>query len=148
MTKDAESLSSPAAIVFELSRQECLDLLATHSVGRLAWNRPRAPPWVTPVNYRVYGEEIGFKLDLEREAEVPLQSEVSFEVDWIDREHRMGWSVLVQGMAHKSTHAENSAASWTPGGSQVLMRLAAARVNGRRLLPDELVWPIEGDGYL
>jgi hypothetical protein len=104
---------------------------------------------VTPVNYRFDGEEIAFGLDPKMEPQVPLHSEVSFEVDWIDWEHRMGWSVLVQGIAHESAHSEkHSAGLWAPGASQVLMRLALASVNGRRLLPAELVWPVEGDGYL
>jgi nitroimidazol reductase NimA-like FMN-containing flavoprotein (pyridoxamine 5'-phosphate oxidase superfamily) len=90
MTKDDESSSCPFGTVVELSREECVSLLATQSVGRLARNRPGAPPLVAPVNYRLDGEQIIFGLDRQLKPQVLHHSEVSFEVDWIDWEHRMG----------------------------------------------------------
>jgi hypothetical protein len=45
---------------------------------------------VAPVNYRLDGEQIIFGLDRQLKPQVLHHSEVSFEVDWIDWEHRMG----------------------------------------------------------
>jgi hypothetical protein len=104
---------------------------------------------VAPVKYRLDGEQIIFGLGLQLKPQLPCHPEVSFEVDWIDWEHRMGWSVLAQGIAHECEDPNiSSAGLWSPGGSQVLMCIALATVLGRRLLPAELIWPAEGDGYL
>lgn len=42
----------------ELDRVECLRLLATQSVGRIAVARPRAAPLVVPVNYVLSGDTV------------------------------------------------------------------------------------------
>jgi uncharacterized protein len=82
-----------------LSREECLELLAGATLGRIGVSA-RALPLVLPVNFCVDGDRIvlrtgaGTKLDAASRHAV-----VSFEVDDIDPLFHSGWSVVVTGIA-------------------------------------------------
>ena len=55
------------------------------------------------------------------------------------------------GAAHESPCSEIDHVQvelWAPGEKQVMIGIAVTNVNGRRLLPAELIWPLEGDEYL
>jgi len=61
----------------------------------------------------------------------------------------MGWSVLTEGTIYEGADVEKDPEGLlSPMGSQVLMRITLASVIGRRVLPAELIWPVEGYGYL
>lgn len=83
-----------------LSRERCLDLLRTTTVGRIAFDGDEGVV-LLPVNYRVTAQEVllrtsatGTLAQLARGAR-----EVVFEVDYHARTARSGWSVLVRGAA-------------------------------------------------
>ena len=87
-----------------MSRDECIRLLATQEIGRLAvvdGDRPL----IFPVNFVSDGDRVvirtgeGTKLDASR------LRRVAFEVDHIDTELRIGSSVVVQGIGHDVTDA-------------------------------------------
>lgn len=82
-----------------LSAGECLRLLATAKVGRLALNIG-ALPVVVPVAFVLTDD--GILVRAGRGSDVDLatcDAVVGFEVDDIDADTGAGWSVLVTGMA-------------------------------------------------
>lgn len=82
----------------ELDIETCTRLLAEHHVGRIAVNDPHGPV-VLPVNYLwergtiLVRTDVGTKLAAAEEEVV-----VSFLIDHVDEERRVGWSVLVRGL--------------------------------------------------
>jgi len=126
-----------------LSRSECLFLLATRSVGRVAVSR-HALPTILPVNYAMLGEEIVFatgtgSISLAGAEEVVL----AFEVDEADPVTRSGWSVVVVGKARRidERNSDWEAARclnlepWVGRHAVELVRLKSHRLTGRRICP-------------
>lgn len=88
-----------------LTREQCLDLLRDHSLGRIAFMGPDGPE-IMPVNYALLEDrEIVMRTvpgtKLER---VPMRV-VAFEVDGTDTSPARVWSVLVQGVGAEVTTA-------------------------------------------
>jgi hypothetical protein len=128
-----------------LTREECLELLATVSVGRVAVALPDSPPLVLPVNYAVDGDVIVFRSAPGSKLDALRDNPASFQVDWIDPLHRTGWSVLVQGFAYETSPSGVEIEPWDPGPKEHWVRIFAGTITGRRLtLP-----PVEIDprGY-
>lgn len=126
-----------------LDRDECLELLATATIGRIGITS-NALPVVLPVNFALIGDYIvirtgrGTKLDAATRNAV-----VAFEVDDIDPADQSGWSVLVTGVARELTSQEEVAevrttrpARWAPGPDGRYIALSADIVSGRRILPE------------
>lgn len=123
-----------------LERDECLALLRTASIGRVAVTSG-ALPTVLPVNFVVDGERIlvrtgpGAKLDAALRDAV-----VAFEVDDFDAVSHEGWSVVVTGVA--TLVAQGDAAGhlgptplprWAPSGDGNLVSISTELVTGRRM---------------
>jgi nitroimidazol reductase NimA-like FMN-containing flavoprotein (pyridoxamine 5'-phosphate oxidase superfamily) len=83
-----------------LTHEECLALLASLTLGRVAVTS-RALPVVVPVNYTLAGNRIVFRTQragmLARACDDAV---VGFQVDDLARDGQSGWSVLVVGVAH------------------------------------------------
>lgn len=93
---DMADLRDQGSLV-ELDPGECLDLLATHDFGRLAINDDGGP-LIFPVNYAVEGGTVTFRTTMGTKlAAADERATVSFQVDRLDREEGIGWSVLVRG---------------------------------------------------
>lgn len=135
----------PPSTIEPIPREECVRLLATQEVGRLAVV-DGDQPLIFPVNYAVDGDHVvirtaeGTKLDFSR------LRHVAFEVDHIDAGSRTGWSVVVQGLAHEITTALDPLSerlqalplrSWLGGDRGHLIRIDARQVTGRRLSTPE-----------
>ena len=89
-----------------LSRDECMTLLETASVGRVGVS-VGAIPAVLPVNYVVDGETIVFRTVAGTKLDAALtNSVVAFEADSIEADREAGWSVLVRGVAREITDEE------------------------------------------
>ena len=122
----------------DLSRSECLRLLASCAVGRVAISRG-ALPEIIPVAYRLVGEDVVFVAGIGPEslAGVAHGKVIAFEVDRIDPVTRSGWSVLAVGMARQLDETDLDAPA-----SEALHSLlpAAARhtVHPLRLRTDRL----------
>ncbi len=85
--------------VATLSREACLDVLASHSLGRLAVSA-HALPAIVPINYSLRGDVIIFRaLDNGMVARACDGSVVAFQVDNLGRDLSTEWSVLVVGLA-------------------------------------------------
>ena len=136
-----------------LERAECLALLATAPVGRVAVPVPGEAPLVVPVNFLLVGERVLFRTDygtVFRRA-VLAEQPVSFQVDEIDVATRTGWSVLVAGQASEVGEWEASSLKlqpWAAGGKDHWVQLEAGSVTGRRLALPEVAGGRDGAGYL
>src|SRR5215510_8319698 len=86
-----------------LDHDECVRLLASDEVGRLALVDGGAPV-VFPVNYRLDGEAIVFRTGAGTKLAIGPRGPVAFEVDAFDRPTRTGWSVLATGRLEEVTH--------------------------------------------
>jgi nitroimidazol reductase NimA-like FMN-containing flavoprotein (pyridoxamine 5'-phosphate oxidase superfamily) len=126
-----------------LSRDECLRLLGTAVLGRVAVTTA-ALPTILPVNFRFDGRQIlirtgrGTKLDAATRNAV-----VAFEADEIEPATREGWSVVVTGVARELTDPEELAEAQTPalvrwasGEDHRVVAISTEMVSGRRLLHD------------
>lgn len=137
------------ATLDEIPPDECLELLARHSVGRLAVASTGEAPHVVPVTYRLDGEVVVFRTDPGTKLAALRVGPVSFQVDEIDPLRRVGWSVLVQGIAYEATAVEVADVDlepWAPGDRATWVRIVPTRVTGRRI---ELAQaPTDPRGYM
>ena len=96
-----------------LSEPECLRLLALAtkkgSVGHVAHSgSPGGPPIIQPVNFAYHDHEVIVCLGEGHMAEALPGSLVAFEVDSVEAESSVAWSVLVRGLAtaHEGDESE------------------------------------------
>lgn len=125
----------------ELDREDCLALLRDEPVGRVALTA-RALPVVLPVNFALMEGDIvwrsaqGTKLN-----DASTGFVVAFEADHYDPERKLGWSVMIQGLAHVIEDAEELAQarelpleSWAlEGAADRYVRLVPNIVTGTRI---------------
>ncbi len=134
--------SDDARHLDELSREECLTLVASHSIGRLAVAVPGEAPHVVPLNYVLDVDVVVFRTDSGLKLEAARSHPVSFQVDFFDPYSRSGWSVLIHGTAadvdaSEATHLDLE--SWAGGTKAHWMRVVPRRISGRRIhLPEGL----------
>ena len=127
-----------------LDRDECLRLLATRRLGRVAVGVEGRSPLVRPVNYRfdpasqsvVFLSGRGTKLTGLLRAHA-----VTFEVDEIDEAARVGWSVIVSGRSEEVVrpgdlaHIESlGLEAWVPRQEPHWFRVRTEMVSGRRIV--------------
>lgn len=126
----------------ELTPQECHELLAAHTVGRVAVATPDGPA-IVPVNYAYLREEAALVFRTARGAAPSFAQgeEVAFEVDRLDEAQQVGWSVMVVGAAREITDRAAierlislvEVEPWAGGQRPLWVRLAVERVSGRRV---------------
>ena len=122
----------------DLDRDECLRLLKSQQVGRIAFSDDSGPD-VLPVNFVMDGDDIlvattGYGA-LARGA---TGARVAFEVDGIDGFNEAGWSVVVRGRATRESPFERTGARphpWADGTRTYLLRITTDTLSGRRLIP-------------
>jgi nitroimidazol reductase NimA-like FMN-containing flavoprotein (pyridoxamine 5'-phosphate oxidase superfamily) len=122
-----------------LEPSECMRLLASVRLGRLAW-AGAAGPQVLPVNHSVLDGNIVLRTDLySTVAEGTRSGTVAFEADELDDRLRSGWSVLVLGQAEHVEDPKEMAElfrrmgqPWAPGSRPLVARVVPSQVTGRR----------------
>lgn len=131
----------------ELSREECLDLLASHSFGRLVVVLGNGSPVIRPVNY-VFdrrSQSVVFRSARGSKFHALLQAaKAAFEIDGIDDRTRTGWSVIIEGVTAEVTVPNGigrlnrlGLQPWAPGPKPHWVHIRAWTVSGRRIvLPD------------
>ena len=139
----------PAERVIEvLDEAECLRLIGPGGIGRIAYSS-RFGPAVLPVNYQLHDGAVVFRTALRSALDEDLQTgigaadyHVAFEIDELDQPGRQGWSVLIQGPAHRvESESERAAAleagveNWAPGDRELFVRIVPSRITGRRIRP-------------
>jgi nitroimidazol reductase NimA-like FMN-containing flavoprotein (pyridoxamine 5'-phosphate oxidase superfamily)/DNA-binding XRE family transcriptional regulator len=123
----------------ELPQEECRELLAAHSVGRVAVETPEGPA-IVPVNYTVDDGGVVFRTEPGATPSFAEGEEVAFEVDRLDEALRVGWSVMVAGRAREVTDpaaverlVERADASWAVREHSMWVRVEPERVSGQRV---------------
>lgn len=127
----------------ELNGEECLKLLASMSIGRVAVAVANAAPLVVPVNYVLDGEVVVFRSGPGSKLDALRGSPVSFQVDLIDPFRRTGWSVLIRGVAYEATHREIKhlvIEPWAPGDKQHWIRVMPNEITGRNIQLANVPW--------
>lgn len=126
-----------------LDRDECLRLLAIDDVGRLAIVQGRVPS-IFPVNYGLDGESVVFRTDPGTKLDHGPRALAAFEIDGIDHEARIGWSVVLTGRLEEVTRYDGplydrvrrvGVSPWAGGDKEHWMRLVPGIVSGRRVGP-------------
>jgi uncharacterized protein len=123
----------------ELSAEECLKRLGTHSIGRVVFCSGRSPQ-VYPVNFALHEGSIVFKTS----PYGPLAAlhtrpgEVAFEVDELDPENQRGWSVIARGEAEPVDGTETGELAalrmiepWAAGARTLHIRITPHQLTGR-----------------
>ncbi len=126
--------------VREIGRDECLELLAAHDVGRVAYCDD-AGPVVLPVNYALEGGDIVIKVSPHSALAQHLRdAAASFQIDDFEPYTQSGWSVLVRGSASYVEPTDVSVDTsrlqpWAEGARTLHVRIVSREISGRRLLP-------------
>jgi nitroimidazol reductase NimA-like FMN-containing flavoprotein (pyridoxamine 5'-phosphate oxidase superfamily) len=124
----------------ELDASECLELLGTRSVGRVAFCAEDGPV-VLPVNYVVHDGDVLFRTSPHNSIARHVHSmPTAFQVDEIDDFTQSGWSVLVRGTAEliEDVHdlpRDGRPVSWAEGTRSLFVRVPGRSITGRRLYP-------------
>lgn len=122
-------MSEPVNYFSRLSAEECWSLLSGAEVGRVAWNSEEGIT-VIPVNFAVAGTTITFRTrEGAKLARLTQPTEVAFEVDEIDLETAIGWSVLARGVTASAAGAPS--VSWLAGHRPVGIALTVRTISGR-----------------
>ena len=129
------------ARISEMTREECLELLGSHQVGRLAFADDRGPT-ALPVNYALDGRDLlSATSPYGAIAAWAPRRPVSFEIDDIDPAREAGWSVVVRGRAEESIYLDTPADPddrpypWAEGSRSFMLRIRSDTITGRRLIP-------------
>ncbi|WP_433427679.1 pyridoxamine 5'-phosphate oxidase family protein [Nonomuraea sp. CA-141351] len=123
-----------------LSREECLDLLATTPIGRIVFTE-HALPAVQPVNFYLDGRSIVIRTSIgSKLAAATRRAVVAFEADEFDPELRTGWSVTAVGYSRAVTDpaeldrlAALPLTASAPGSRDHYIVVDAEQVSGRRI---------------
>ena len=127
----------------DMTREECIAVLAGVSIGRVAITHA-ALPAVVPVNFALYRDSILFGVMSEsRLAAATERSVVAFQADSFDLSEKSGWSVMVIGPSSwvsDSLDLETAKAllpePWANGHTiERVVQITMARVNGLRVYP-------------
>lgn len=123
-----------------LDRAECLALLATQRLGRLAVAaEPDLGPHVVPVNYAVLRESILLRSAPGTKLRCLVTEPVTFEVDSFDPYMGTGWSVVVEGLAYEASDREIEVEEVNlhpllDGQNSRWVRIIPRTISGRRLV--------------
>jgi uncharacterized protein len=128
----------------ELSRDDCLRLLAAHHFGRFAVNMGEGPPVIRPVNYLfdTRSQSVVFRTAPGSKFHALLRSaNAAFEIDGVDEESRTGWSVIIRGVTDEIINPSEiqrldglGVEPWAPGPKRHWMHIRAWTVSGRRIV--------------
>jgi len=141
---DRAPASRRAGELLELSREECLRLLAAHHLGRLVVSIGKGLPVIRPVNY-LFDERsrsVVFRTAPGSKFHALVRSaDAAFEIDGIDEGSRIGWSVIIRGVTDEVTNASEvrrldrlGLEPWAPGPKCHWMHIRAWTVSGRRIV--------------
>lgn len=123
-----------------LSADECLDLLTSRDLGRIALVVDDQPE-IFPVNYAVDRTIVIFRVAPGTKPAMTANHKVAFEVDDLDSEAGVAWSVIVKGVALDVTASSDPYTAFlrtaalrpaAPGDKPLWMALYPSEITGRR----------------
>lgn len=129
-----------ASHIHEIDRVECLELLASHHVGRVAYCDELGPV-VLPVNYALDEETVLIRVSPHSTLATHLRSgPATFQIDDFEDYNQSGWSVLVRGDAayvdaQDLPSGDHRPVVWAEGQRTLHVRITPHDISGRRLLP-------------
>jgi nitroimidazol reductase NimA-like FMN-containing flavoprotein (pyridoxamine 5'-phosphate oxidase superfamily) len=137
-----------------LSPIACDRHLRTEEIGRIALMVEDDHPEIFPVNYAVDDRgDIFFRTDpgtkLDAVSKAPM---IALEIDGIDEERQLGWSVLVIGAARhlglpeEIAKARSMLQPWASGDKAQVVRLRPSKISGRRIYRPTRRQDAEGAG--
>lgn len=122
-----------------ISIEECLKLLQSRAVGRIAFIDDGRPE-VRPVNYRLHQGMVVLRTTYGALLDAVHLAAVAFEVDAIDADYHTGWSVVVHGRGEEVWRPEELAElrqlplrPWAPGTREHYVRILPSDITGRRI---------------
>lgn len=123
-----------------LTEQECRELLASRTLGRVGLSA-KSLPFVVPVRYVFDGERILMRTGRDTNmAAATSGAVVAFQVDDIDERIGSGWSVQVQGLARELPgplpsvgDLDRALGAWLGDSPAVCFSIPAAVISGQRL---------------
>jgi uncharacterized protein len=122
-------------------RDECVRLLQSHHLGRLAVVIDGRPV-VFPVNYAMDGDRVVFRTAAGTKLHGANEREVAFEIDDADTRYHTGWSVVVVGIAEdvddaptRARYATLPVRPWGEGDKPHWIRIRPRAITGRRIPP-------------
>jgi nitroimidazol reductase NimA-like FMN-containing flavoprotein (pyridoxamine 5'-phosphate oxidase superfamily) len=127
----------------ELTRDECLELLARTRFGRIAVSGSDPTPTIRPINYAfdVPTQSVVFRTGRGSKFHALLRAaHAAFEIDEVDDEGATGWSVIVAGAVEEIVNLAEleriagAVQSWEPSDKPYWLRLRAFTVTGRRIV--------------
>ncbi|MEC3953183.1 pyridoxamine 5'-phosphate oxidase family protein [Nocardia sp. CDC153] len=137
-----DSHEEPRSMV-NLSRAESLRLLATVPFGRVVFTRD-ALPAIRPVNHIVDGDQVIVRTRLSSRLTTTVRADpevvVAFEADDLDPVRRLGWSVVVTGIARTITDPmrvaryDRRVRPWIDGFMDTIVAIEPTLVTGVRLV--------------
>jgi uncharacterized protein len=89
---------------------ECVRLLRSNTLGRIALVDRESRPLVFPVNYFFDEGIVVFRTDPGTKLDLAPGARVAFEIDGYDAEASTGWSVVVKGFSHDVTEPADARA--------------------------------------
>jgi nitroimidazol reductase NimA-like FMN-containing flavoprotein (pyridoxamine 5'-phosphate oxidase superfamily) len=122
-----------------IARQQCLDLLESNHLGRVAWQAADLPQ-ILPVTYAMHQGSAYFRTAPDSIlAELAQPTSVALEVDELDQQNRSGWSVVMHGRTSAVSEpdeladlwASDSIVPWATGNRTLFIRIHPERVSGR-----------------
>lgn len=125
----------------DLTSQECERLLRAGVVGRVALSTPDGPH-IVPVNYSVHDDTVVVRTSSYSVlGTYGRNAMLAFEVDHIDHERHLGWSVVARGRSWAEADPEavrDIRRSWEPrpwatGNRNIYLRLRWDTLTGRAL---------------
>jgi nitroimidazol reductase NimA-like FMN-containing flavoprotein (pyridoxamine 5'-phosphate oxidase superfamily) len=122
-----------------MGRQQCLDLIESHHLGRIAWQAADLPQ-ILPISYAMHQGSLYFRtLPDGLLAELAQPTSVALEVDDLDQQTRTGWSIVLHG--HSSAvrepdeladmWASDSLVPWAAGNRTLFIRIRPDRIERR-----------------
>jgi hypothetical protein len=132
--------------LMELDRDEALGLLASVPMGRVVFTLG-ALPAIRPVNHLVHESEVVIRTRLSAKLSVaaaaPRGTVVAYQADELDFVNRLGWSVVVTGLARPVTdpaivaRCERLLVPWVDTAADSMIGIQAEIVTGFRLVESD-----------
>jgi nitroimidazol reductase NimA-like FMN-containing flavoprotein (pyridoxamine 5'-phosphate oxidase superfamily) len=95
-----------------LGREQCLDLLESNHLGRVAWQAADLPQ-ILPVTYATHQGSVYFRTTPDGIlSELAQPTRVALEVDELDQQTRSGWSIVLHGRTSAVSEPDALADLW------------------------------------
>lgn len=129
-----------------LADGECLKLLRSHDLGRIALVDRDGRPLIFPVNYFFDEGVVVFRTGPGSKLDLAPGTYVSFEIDAWDPDEGIGWSVLAKGIARDVTNPRGAPTArmrfWpvrpaAPGSREHWIGVWVNEITGRRFRSED-----------